>query len=169
MFLGELLPVSLAFTSSRSAFRARSIVASLSDPAVVNPTGIQALCEGPQRQRRSPVAPLVLRRWARWLSDRVNLGGYRAGSKLTAKARQAAASLSRPPMLPWCAARARGEARQTADRRGQARSPEPRRSAERRPVAPDAGGQGAGEAGVVSRNGGASTRRVRSTPPAAPG
>jgi len=32
MFLGELLPVSLAFTSSRSAFRARSIVASLSDP-----------------------------------------------------------------------------------------------------------------------------------------
>ena len=32
MFLGELLPVSLAFTSSRSAFRARSIVASLNDP-----------------------------------------------------------------------------------------------------------------------------------------
>jgi hypothetical protein len=32
MFLGELLPVSLAFTSSRSAFSARSVVASLSHP-----------------------------------------------------------------------------------------------------------------------------------------
>ena len=34
-------------------------------------------------------------------------------------------------------------------------------------MAPDAGRQGAGEAGVVSRHGAASTRRVRSAPPLA--